>query len=294
MKNSYSLFYSLKVFVCSFFLFMIVFPLVAFDWPQELSVPNSFSSFFTQNRGETFCTSLTFNGTNPVHASDSGRLLVTLRQKDASCSFFPSTLGNAVIIAHPDSLLTVYASLDAINIQKNAQEISGGTEIAVSGTSGWHSGYGSLEFQVIDTKNKTIINPLVLMPSLPSLPSLHIGKITAVDNRGVSHELSSKNVLDSGVYFLYRDDSLGCMPYKTSVTVNGALVQSLTYDSLFLYEQHLCLVGKDPLSYDSLYPQEGMQFLAEIHIDCGKSTITIQLFDILGNQKQISYVLDVK
>lgn len=278
--------------VCCLLLLSLI-PLYSFDWPQQLSIPHAFSSFFAQNRGNTFSTSLTFNGSFPASASDSGRVLIAIGKNVNSCAFFPSTLGNAVVIAHKDSLLTVYASLDPETLTDEYGEIAAGTEIGIGGTSGWHTLSGSLEFQVVDTKNKTLINPLVLMPSVTEVFDLKLGKVFLLDKKGTVSELSTRKSAESGSYSLYRDASAGIMPYKTTVTVNGALVQTITYDALFLHEQRLCISGKKPLPYADVYSGNALQFLSEIHINRGRTVISIQVFDIQGNQKQISYTLDV-
>ena len=270
-----------------------VISLFAFDWPQQLMVPRPFSSHFAQKRGNAFSPSLTFNGSVPVTASDSGHILLKLGQNSNSCAFFPSTLGNAVIIAHKDFLLTVYASLESLNFPSDKDEIRIGSELGMSGTSGWHTGTGCLEFQVIDTKNKALINPLVLMPSVTDPYDLQLGKIFLTDKKGNTTELVSRKSTESGSYTLYRDDAAGVMPYKTTVTVNGALVQTVTYDALYLQEQHLYISSKKALPYTSIYPENSKQFLAEIHINTGRTVIMVQVFDILGNVKQASYTLEV-
>ncbi len=276
------------------FLLVLYLPLYSFDWPQNLAVPKPFASFFAQNRGNTLSPSLSFIGSTPIKASDAGKILLRMEQNQNFCSFFPSTLGNAVIIAHKDHLLTVYASLEEVTISPEQEELTAGQEIGLSGNSGWHSGSGCLEFQVIDTKNRTVINPLVLMPSFTDAFDLQIGSIFLTDKRGVVSELKNRRSIESGSYTVHRDASAGIMPYKTAVTINGVLVQSITYDALFLYEQELCIKGKDVLPYSSIYSDNSLQLLADIHMNRGRTVITIQIFDILGNQKQISYTLDVQ
>ncbi len=276
-----------------FVLLLLTLPLCAFDWPQELIIPHSFSSYFAQKRGSSFSTSLIFTGSVPVKASDSGRVIVRIDQNSSSFISFPSTLGNAVILSHKDSLMTVYASLDSIQITADRKEITAGEELGISGNSGWHTGPGCLEFQVIDVKNKTCINPLLLMPSISANFDLQLGKLFIADKKGTMVDLSIKKSFESGMYILYRDAASGGMPYKTSVTVNGALVQTITYDALSLYEQQLCVSSKKNLPYSEVYPQDTLQYLAELHLNKGKNSITVQVFDILGNQKQSSFNVEV-
>ncbi len=275
------------------FLALLALPLYSFDWPGQLTMPDAFVSFFAQNRGNTFSPSLVFKGASPVFASDSGRVLIIIGKNKNSSAFFPSTLGNAMVIAHKDSLLSVYGSLNSESVLSSHAEVSAGKEIAITGTSGWNTLSESLEFQVVDTKNKALINPLVLMPSLTEAFDLKLGKIYMVDKKGSVSDLSTRKTAESGSYILYRDSSAGTMPYKTSLTVNGTLIQTITYDALFLYEQQLCINGKKALPYSLVYFNDSLQYLSEIHITRGKTVITVQAFDIQGNQKQLSFTLDV-
>ena len=122
----------------------------AFDWPQNEILSDSFFSYFGQLRGGTIGTSLVFSESREVKAADDGRILAIISEHDED-ELFESTLGNAAILAHKDSLITVYANLDAENLPSlfSMTEIKSGTSFGTTGTSSWQQGQGCLEFQVL-------------------------------------------------------------------------------------------------------------------------------------------------
>ena len=139
----------------------------AFDWPQANVTKDSFNSYFGQNRGGILSTSIIFSEPEEVKAAEDGYVIAVLTDNADDSDFFPSTLGTAVILSHSDDLLSVYANLDAQTLtlkNQNERTIDAGAIIASSGNSGFQDNHGNLEFQIIDAKNKSAINPKVLMP----------------------------------------------------------------------------------------------------------------------------------
>src|SRR5574344_2800299 len=84
----------------------------AFDWPQMETASDSFYSYFGQLRGGTIETSLIFKDSSDVKAADKGTIIATLTEHGDDFGWFESTLGNTVIIAHDNQLMTIYANLD--------------------------------------------------------------------------------------------------------------------------------------------------------------------------------------
>ncbi|MFA6856637.1 MAG: M23 family metallopeptidase, partial [Treponema sp.] len=128
-------------------LFAASFPLSAFNWPQEEIMPDSFYSYFGQLRGGTISTSLVFANTSDVKAADNGKVIAVINEYDDDSCFFPSSLGNAVIVAHNDSLLTVYGNIDGETLSKvvyTSASVKNGTVFGSSGNSGWQQGRSSL------------------------------------------------------------------------------------------------------------------------------------------------------
>ena len=269
--------------------------LFAFDWPQNEILSDSFYSYFAQLRGGTIGNSLVFSESKEVKAADDGRVLAVISEHDED-ELFESTLGNAVVLEHKDDLITVYANLDAENLPAlfDLRDISKGTSFGTTGTSSWQEGEGCLEFQVLDTKNKTYVNPRILMPRVGKELQLTIKNVTAVSKKGTVYDLGTVKTMPSGVYQLYREKQEIAMPYKTTVYVNGAIAETITYDTLSEKNGKICVSGKKNYPIETVYPNSEQQFLGEITLPKGKTQIAVVAADILGKEKQIVYTTDIK
>ena len=269
--------------------------LFAFDWPQNEILSDSFFSYFAQLRGGTIGTSLVFSESKEVKAADDGHILAIISEHDED-ELFESTLGNAAILAHKDSLVTVYANLDAENLPSlyKMTEVKTGTSFGTTGTSSWQEGEGCLEFQVLDIKNRTYVNPRILMPRIGKELQLTIKDVVAVSKKGTVYDLGTVKTMPSGVYQLYREKQEIAMPYKTTVFINGAVAETLTYDTLSENNGKICVSGKKNYDVGIMYPNENQQFLGEVTFTKGKDSIMIVAADILGKEKQIVYTVEVR
>ena len=168
----------------------------AFDWPQEKIVQaDQFYSYFGQLRGDTISNSLIFSEPSEIKAADDGKIVIFLSDYDEATDFFPSTLGNAVIIAHQDKILTVYANIDSESVNKEiftADSVQTGFKLGMSGNSAWQQGKSSLEFQVIDTKDNTSINPRLLMPRIGKELPLYYNEIYLQDKNGRNFNIQAQ------------------------------------------------------------------------------------------------------
>ncbi len=268
---------------------------MAFDWPQNEILSDSFYSYFGQLRGGTISTSLVFSESKEVKAADSGRILAVLAEHDED-DIFDSTLGNAVIIAHKDNLATVYANLENENQAElfETKEIESGAKLGETSNSGWQTGEACLEFQVLDTKNHAYVNPRILMPRIGNELELTIKNLSAVNKKGDKFDFNSTKNLQAGTYFLYRERQETAMPYKTTVFVNGAAADSITYDTLLNKDGRICVNGKKNYSSDTVYPDAQSHFLGEVTLPRGKNTVSVVVQDILGKEKQITYTIEAR
>jgi murein DD-endopeptidase MepM/ murein hydrolase activator NlpD len=267
----------------------------AFDWPQNEILSDSFYSYFAQLRGGTIGTSLVFSESREVKAADDGRILAVISEHDED-ELFESTLGNAAILSHKDSLITVYANLDAENLPSlyAMTDIKTGTSFGTTGTSSWQQGEGCLEFQVLDIKNRTYVNPRILMPRVGKELPLSIKDVTAISKKGVSYDLGTAKTMPSGIYQLYREKQDIAMPYKTTVFINGVVSESLSYDTLSESNGRICVSGKKNYDVSVMYPNDEQQFLGEVTLTKGKNSIMVVAADILGKEKQITYTVEVR
>ena len=266
----------------------------AFDWPQNAIQSDSFYSYFGQLRGETINTSLIFTDSEEIKAADDGKVIAVLGEHSEESDLFESTLGNAVILAHKDNLLTVYANLDRDEQRERytLNRVETGATFGTCGNSGWQQGMANLEFQVVDTKNQAFINPRVLMPRIGKELELTIQDIVAINRKGTEYAFNVSKRLPAGTYYLYRKRQDIAMPYRTTVFINGAAVETISYDMFVQKNGRLCTNGKKNYPVAVLYSDSRRQLLAEVSIPKGRNTITMVATDILGKEKSLSYTID--
>lgn len=268
----------------------------AFDWPQAEIESDSFYSYFGQLRGGTLSASLVFTDSAEIKAADQGRVIATLSEHSEETDLFESPLGNAAIIAHKDNLLTVYANLDSEGNENRAAltEVDTGTPLGECSNSGWQEGQGCLEFQVIDTRNRAFINPRVLLPRFGKELEITIKDVSVTNKKGQESLFVLTKNLASGSYRIYKSRQDKAMPYRTTVYINGAAVQTIDYDMLVQSGRFLCTRGVKPYSVKELYPTEKKMLLAELNLAKGRNIITLVVSDILGQETTLTYNIDVR
>jgi murein DD-endopeptidase MepM/ murein hydrolase activator NlpD len=278
-------------------LLLVSVPLAAFNWPQDEIMSDSFYSYFGQLRGGTISTSLIFADTSDIRTADNGKVIAVISEYDDDSCFFPSTLGNAVILSHNSgNLLTVYGNIDGKMLTQNvytADTVKAGSVLGSSGNSGWQQGRSSLEFQVIDTKNNTAVNPRVLMPRIGEELPLTLSGITLISKTGTRSALLIQRTLPSGLYRVYRRRQAVAIPYRTRITINGVIIDDITYDQLIQDGMTVCAAGRKNYPGKVLYPDDRLQLLGEVTLTPGKNTLGMTLTDILGKETTSAYSLTI-
>lgn len=276
---------------------LLIIPLFAFSWPQDEVTQNSFSSYFGQNRGEILSTSIVFSEPAEIKAAETGFVLAILTENDDDTDFFPSTLGTAVILSHEDNIISVYGNLDAETLTLyNTKEktIEGGATIGESGTTGYQDGTSNLEFQIVDTKNKSAINPKVLMPRSESeLPLLLNGIMIASKNNNF-YDINQVKTYNSGLYKVYFRRNAIATPYKTSLSLNGIIVDQISYDMITQENEKLCIIGKKKYTSSDVFPTDNLQLIGEAMFTPGRATLGLSITDYLGNTRQLNYNIIIK
>ncbi len=285
-----------KIFLFTIILFANFFAF-CFDWPQEEVTKDSFNSYFGQNRGGILSTSVIFSEPEEVKTAEDGYITAILTENTDDSDFFPSTLGTAVILAHNDELVSVYGNLDAETLtlnNENEHTIDGGAIIASSGTSGYQEAHGNLEFKIIDAKNKSAINPFVLMPRTEEEVALTLSGIIIVNKNNDYYDINTYKTYSSGLYKVYFKRNPVACPYKTSVSINGVIVDQLSYDMITQENNKLCIIGKKKYTDADIFPNESLQLLGEVMFTPGRATLGLSISDMLGNVKQLNYNILIK
>ena len=268
----------------------------AFDWPQEKTSSDSFFSYFGQLRGGTLESSVIFRDSSEVKAAEDGHIMALISEHNNDFGWFESTLGNAVLVAHDDGFATVYGNLDDESLTENLAEwdvVSVGDVLGESGNSGWQEGQSCLEFQVIDVKKGNVINPRNFMPRIGSELPLEIGNVTLDDDSGNTHYLALEKYMKAGKYKIYHPRQDVAVPYRTVTLLNGATVESISFDTMHETGGRLCIAGNSYYPVDVIYPDEKRQLLGTVQLLKGHNKLTITVIDILGSAQTVNYELEV-
>ena len=282
----------------TFFLLFITFTAFSFNWPQEQIVESdAFYSYFAQLRGNTISNSLIFAETSEIKACENGFLTVYITEHSDDSDFFPSTLGNAAVISHEDNLITVYANLDSESLTKEhfqVNEISSGASLGYSGNSAWQQGRSALEFQVFDITKNISINPRLLMPRIGKELPLSISEVKLQNAKnGKFYSLPENSSIPSGTYKVFKKRQNTAVPFKTAVSINGTIVDTISFDLLKQTDGLISAVGKKNYIKNQIYPNENLQFIGEAIMSPGKNTLKITVLDILEKQYSQTYNLMV-
>lgn len=263
----------------------------SFEWPLPKGMDKNIIYYFGQEKGKTFVQSLDFLEESSVIACEDARVLIKITGENDN-GWFDSPLGNAVVLAHENNLLSIYTGLEAISIGDDVTDIAQGTKIGTTGFTGWNDKLSALGFQVIDRENQVVINPMVLMNQEDMINPIAIKNVVAINKKGKIYDLSTQKYMSPGIYQLYMDKN--SMPFETQVSVNGAIVETVQYDVLTQVDNRLCVSGRRKYTVDNIYAANKKQFLAEIVLSRGKNTILVTTSDINGNERYAKFLVEVK
>ncbi len=278
--------------ICS----LVLATVFAFEWPQDTIDSKSISSYFGQKMGKSISSSFIFTNPEEIHSIDSGKILIVMTDDPEEITLFPSTLGTAVIVEHEDKLLSVYGNLDRESVEKNIgsqKELSSNQIIGYTGNSGWQKNRSNLEFQMIDTKNKNSVNPKIFMPRTNNEIPLVISNIVAINRNGDKFYLDSTRNFESGIYKIYETKNSIATPYRTIITINGVVLDTITYDTINVENNKLYVEGKKKYTSQDIYPENNLHLLGEAMFSPGKSTLGLEIEDFLGNTRKLNYIIQI-
>jgi hypothetical protein len=276
-----------------FILLLTALSAAAFEWPQDNVFASAIASGFAYLRGGKLSGSLIFTTPAEIKASAEGIVLAVVRPPDDGETRFYSPLGNAVIIDHQDDLITVYGNMETIRLSPQTIEVASGDIFGTSGSSGWRTAGTGLEFQAIDVKNKRLINPYPLMPRIGDERIPRIYGVTAVGRQDETFRLSETASFSAGIYTLYYDFDPVLLPYRTSISINGTIEETITYDMLIERNGKLSLRGKRYYTQEEIYLNNRQMLLAEVSFLRGRNTITIVSSNMYGVETtSVVYVIN--
>jgi len=267
----------------------------AFEWPVSDPKP---VRLFGQRSAGVIERGLTVGTSDTVRAAGYGKLLLTLAT-NTNMSGFPGTLGNAVLVAHDEGLVSVYGNLESTDTVSDRVQIESLSILSRTGTSGWGTGTDLL-FQIIDSEKKTLLNPLLLLPALKDTKGTMIRNVIAVSATGQVHPLGTVKSVRQGTWRLYADvtdtmdgSTAELSPFRISVLVNGSEYAAIPFELLKENRGRLFLSAPE-YTRDNLYTDPERTFLGELKLTRGKTDISIIARDFAGNERSVLFGMQVE
>jgi len=269
-------------------------PLTALEWPVSPAEP---IILFGQRDGGVMSRGLAFPPTDTVRAAGNGTVLVTLKE-NRNLSGFPGTLGNAVILVHDEGLATVYGNLATTDRVETQVSMETATVLGPSGTGAWGES-GQSRFEVLDLANKTILNPLMLLPALKDSKAPRVRNVVAVSESGQAYTLGTSKYLKQGQYRLYADvddtmespDELA--PFRITVLVNGKERLAMPFE-IMKAETGSVFLSRPDFSFSRLYEDPERIFVGAIQFMRGKTDVTLIARDFAGNERSTPFALVIE
>lgn len=267
----------------------------AFEWPVSDPKP---VRLFGQRSSGVIERGITVGTSDTVRAAGHGQLLLTLATNH-NMNGFPGTLGNAVLVAHDEGLVSVYGNLESTDPVADRIRIESLSILSRTGGSGWGTGTDLL-FQILDSEKKTLLNPLLLLPALKDTKGTMIRNVIAVSATGQIHPLGTVKSVRQGIWRLYADvtDTMNgstgeLSPFRISVLVNGSEYAAIPFELLKESRGQLFLSAPE-YTRDNLYTDPERTFLGELKLTRGKTDISIIARDFAGNERSVLFGLQVE
>ena len=287
--------------ILSISIFFACYTLSALEWPLDNF---TFSMLFgdAYSKDSNFQAGLVLKGDESVKAAEYGKKLICIEETNR-LNVFPSTLGNALVLSHDKGLQTIYGGLKhPIHITDSSSKAETFSVIGIVGSTAWGKGE-ELTFQVLDTQEKTLINPTRnLLPLIPFqdklLPTIKGTILTNYEN-GHTYMLDTTKTVKQGEYDIYTyafdsilDPNEAFMPFNVAILINGRTTLDVQFYVLESVKGQLFL-KKTKISANKLYNKEGQIYLGRASLKRGFNEIVILATDISQNTAKVSYNIQV-
>ena len=132
------------------------------------------------------------------------------------------------------------------------------------------------------------------MPRSEEELPLSLTGIMIVSKNNDYYDINTYKTYNSGLYKIYFKRNPIAAPYKTTVSINGVLVDQLSYDMITQENNKLCIIGKKKYTGSDVFPNNDLQLLGEAMFTPGRATLGLTISDMLGNVKQLNYNIIIK
>lgn len=267
----------------------------AFEWPVTPVDP---SLLFGQRDGGVMSRGLAFSGAESVRAAGNGKVLITL-EENRNLSLFPGTLGNALVLIHDEGLATVYGNLASPDRLDPQGTIENQAILGPAGDGAWGAGK-EIRFEVLDLANKTLLNPLMLLPAIKDTKGPKLRNAVAVSASGQAFILGTTKYIKQGQYRLYADVSdtlengqVDFSPFRITVLVNGKEQLAMPFE-IMKSESGAVFLSRPEFTFARVYEDPERIFLGSISFVRGKTDISFLARDFAGNERSAQFTLIIE
>jgi len=286
-----------RVLVLGLLLAVAVLPLSAVDWPSEDTL---LSTNFGQPDNDRPLVGTEFSGESSVRAVDAGEVLF-VQSGEAFSWDLPQPLGSWVALDHGKGIISVYSHLKSAGNDEGRSLVEKASILGSAGESGWirNTGFG---FVLVDRTEKRWVNPAMIAPPRKDTRAPSIRSVILINKDTNPFLLSSTKSLRQGLYNVLIDatDSEDGMQTSTLAPlhficlVNGTESCTLNLETISALNGKLIVSRKNPTPASEVYGNPDGFNLGEIRLNRGKATIDLIVRDASGNERSVSYTINVE
>jgi hypothetical protein len=272
-------------------------PLFSLDWPVAKRI---ITGTFGEDRGDHFHNGVDIGGGDQdVHPVLPGELVFRFDEND-DYSSFPRGTGTTLVLHHDQNILSVYFHLKNGSLGPFRSSYQAADTLGTVGSSGRSEG-PDLHFGVYDEETGSFINPLTFLPPLAdSQPPvirrvfLSIGEQRLLLQDGAVVKpvkgmvLADASDLREDVRFSWQ-----LAPYSVSLSLDGAQVAKISFDSLQVSDGRMVLSGSSR-DRSEVYGPDGLVRCGTVELRAGESHLRLSVRDFAGNETTREISLTVR
>ncbi len=277
--------------------FMSLAQVHALDWP---TIQSSLASNFGSNEDGRALVGIGFRGDEPIRASDFGEIIFNSDTQQL-IHRFPQPLGAWTALEHEDGIISLYSRYAPKTEKRSEKRLEKASIVANSGISGWSNSSGFF-YAVIDRLAGRWVNPALISPLRPDNTQPIIEQVLLIGRDNAILNPKTARTIRQGYYRVVieaKDNEeknlpLSLGPQEISCFVNGIEEQTLRMDYFSAKDGEFLIPGNPVRSVNEVFLPKKQYQLGEIRLNRGRSSLQIHVRDIVGNERQVIYILRVE
>lgn len=239
-----------------------------------------------------------FQSNGVLRAAKAGEVIFQRKAEDGA-SLLPSPLGSWIAVDHGEGIIGTYARYEAMDNPVPRRSVEKGTVLGSAGSSGWSADQG-FYFSLFDRRERRWVNPSMLIPPPADTRSPTIRAVVLAGRDGGMINPSQVRSLRQGTYRILVDafdtiDATGktLAPYRILGFVNGIEQGALHLETIAGRDGRLFVHRTQPTPAKQVYAGPYFE-VGETRLSRGRANMEIIARDMVGNERIVSYQLNVE